>query len=1083
MAINSDIRDQAYQFFAEEAPELLQGLETGLLSLSQNHSTANIHELMRAAHTIKGGAASVGMATIASLAHRLETIFQALYSDQVTIHPTLESQLLQAYDCLRLPLMEQLTSGSFDAEQALAAAAPVFDQIEAQLGDALNQTDRYIPSSAELGVDMVAEMMEVDVAEGLQRLAAILAAPDNYDVVVELQAQVEVFVGLAELFKLPGFEAIAETMHNALETRPDDYLEIAHLTLADFERSRQAILAGDRTQAVGPSEELVGLARATSAIPDGRTEVKTLDADSLHGAFPLLETLFGGDFSLTPPDWDEEALSIEEFSEADLAESMRLDPVSSQLVEGFFGQDLEELPQVDPLGALPIEELFDQELAEQPLLDPAESITADSATSLAELGQWVEPEPSAALAPEAELMPRSTFSREVNAAAPAALTIRVDSDRLEQMNNLIGELTINRDGLSLQNEQLQRVQRELLDRFSRFRQRVDRVQQISDRLSIAPAAFSYQKSNGMSQGPVKRTSTAAAGTARGAWEQTGTAIGASPLTAEFDALEMDRYGGLHTQLQEILEDMVQLEEAADDITLLVKQSNQTLDEQRYMLTTLRDEVIRARMSPLGDVLHQFPRILRDLSVTYQKPVNVKLTGTDILVDRAMLEKLHDPLLHLMRNAFDHGIELPNLRHQQGKSASGLIEIRAYRRGNRTLVEVKDDGRGLDLERIRNRVLELGWLSIEQLAALSAEQLIEFIFEPGFSTASQVSELSGRGMGLDVVRSYLRSIKGTVTVTSSPQQGTTFTLYLPLTLTISKLLIVLANSVALALPVDSIEEIITPDADQVQRSGHQRFLTWRDQSIPIYRLADQLDYACPLPAAPASKILAAAMPHPDSWSLPLLVFRQEQQMFALEVDRLIAEQELVIKPFSEAIAPPSYTCGCTILGDGSLLPVIDGNTLLSLGLEQTKGLSVGVDAFQQAAGQSPRAFKTVQAPMVLVVDDAVTLRRTLALSLERAGYQVWQARDGQEAISQLQEHPSIQLIICDIEMPNMNGFEFLSYRRQDPHLATLPIVMLTSRSNDKHRWLAMQLGATTYLTKPYLEPELLATLEALIPLAT
>jgi chemotaxis family two-component system sensor histidine kinase/response regulator PixL len=355
---------------------------------------------------------------------------------------------------------------------------------------------------------------------------------------------------------------------------------------------------------------------------------------------------------------------------------------------------------------------------------------------------------------------------------------------------------------------------------------------------------------------------------------------------------------------------------------------------------------------------------------------------------------------------------------------------------------------------------------------------------------------------------MRSLKGSVTVTSSPEVGTTFTLRLPLTLTIAKLLVCFIGSSALAMPSDSIEEIVIPKGDQIKESGTQRFLHWRGQIAPVYRLAELLDYSCPLPDTAPSKALIS-VPSPETWALPMLVLRQDQQIYALEIDRLVTEQELVIKPFGAAIAPPSCTYGCTILGDGSLIPVIDATLML----EQLEGKHTAATARKaELAGQraitrslpqesmvletldaipsngnssvsKTPAMKTVKVPTVLVVDDAVALRRTLALTLERAGCRVLQARDGREALEQLQRTSSVALVICDIEMPNMNGFEFLSSRRQDAELSKIPVVMLTSRSNDKHRWLAMQLGATAYFTKPYLEQDFLGAITQLIAHST
>ncbi|QYO68804.1 response regulator [Leptolyngbya sp. 7M] len=223
----------------------------------------------------------------------------------------------------------------------------------------------------------------------------------------------------------------------------------------------------------------------------------------------------------------------------------------------------------------------------------------------------------------------------------------------------------------------------------------------------------------------------------------------------------------------------------------------------------------------------------------------------------------------------------------------------------------------------------------------------------------------------------------------------------------------------------------------------------------------------------------------SLTSPIIVLRQGPQVVALAVDRILTEQELIIKPFGSAIAPPNYVYGCTILGDGSPIPVIDVATLVTFQTSDslpTSATHALLEVRQASYDQPPSLLPTIQAPTILVVDDAVTLRRTLALFLEREGFRVVQAQDGQEALSQLQQNPSVQLILCDIEMPNMNGFEFLNHRRQSPDLTDIPTVILTSRSNEKHRWLAMQLGATAYFTKPYLEQDLLSTLKTLLKMS-
>jgi chemotaxis family two-component system sensor histidine kinase/response regulator PixL len=1121
MALNPDIRDQAYQFFIEEAPELLQNIEAGLLNLRQDRSTANVHGMMRAAHSLKGGSASVELEAIKTISHRLENIFKALYNKTVEIDTDLESQLLQAYDCLRLPLMEQIATNQFDQEQALAIAEPIFEQIEARLGDALTQADNFIPSSSELGVDMALSIFEVDVEQGLELLSQVVADPEHHPVAGELRAQADVFSGFAEFLNLPGFGAIANTAITALNAHPDKALEITQVALADFDAGRLAVLNGDRSQGGTPSPQLMALAGVADETPPARNR----EAGEAGGAGEAGEAEFK--FKAYPGSIETPSLAGKgagglgfPASEESLSTSF-LDPDTEPLLadleagvpslEDVFGEIEADTSQEE-------EEEVEVEVEEEVVVEPEpeEELTAASASSLsipapetleeaiASIGQVYEelPEVEDLPAPavnndttptvtSSNLVPSQSGSSELSATHPSAqptsenqepesvspkpskskqeaatphLSVRVDSERLERMNNLVGELAINRNGLSLQHEQLQRSVRELLERFSRVQTMVNHLRELSDKMLISPERYNPQINIALLNQLTEFVSR----------------------TEEFDSLELDNYSILNSRLQQLIEDMVQVEESVDDVALFAKQSDQTLEQQRQMLTSLRDELMWARMLPLGEVLNRYPRVIRDLSTRYEKSVNLKLNGTNVLVDKAALEKLYDPLMHLLRNAFDHGIELPEVRRQQGKPEVGQIEIRAYHQGSQTIIEVKDDGQGLNIKRIGQQAVDMGLVSPEQLTTLTPNRLFEFLFEPGFSTAEQVSELSGRGVGLDVVRSQMRSLKGTISVHSSPGVGTMFTLRLPLTLTIGKLLVCFVGSTALALPSDSVEEIVIPKGNQVKTTGEQRFLRWRGQIVPTYRLTDLLDYTCPLPETCPSQALVS-VPSPTNWALPMLVLRQDQYVLALEIDRLVTEQELVIKPFGSAIAPPSFTYGCTILGDGSLIPVIDGAVLMdqllgqssqSISITSSNRTLVSIPESRSAHNNETKA-QTAKAPTVLVVDDAVALRRTLALTLERAGCRVLQARDGREALEQLRQSSAVDLVVCDIEMPNMNGFEFLGQRRQDPQISKVPVVMLTSRSNDKHRWLARHLGANAYFTKPYLEQEFLGAIEQIL----
>ena len=1170
MSLNPDIRDQAYQFFVEEAQELLQVLETGLLELRQDHSIPKVHELMRAAHSIKGGAASVELGAIELLAHRLEDFFKALYSDRVDFDPELESLLLQGYDCLSNPLLEQIKTGSFDEEAALLKAEPVFAALSVRLAEALKNADNYLPSSNDLGVDIVASIFEVDVVQALDRLQLVILNPRNYEPAAELAGTLEMFAGFAELFNLSGFSDIVQTAQAALQLNPQAVLAILQVTVADCTLATEQILAGDRERGGTVSLALIELAQSKVAETDFTDRQIALPQDHLGSTTPFTDDVATDDeISLDSNNWsnvtDNEALAEDIFGNlAEPLNTTEVDPettaddlsqifnlVADQAVTAqtetdndvFTSEEIatefdhlwssvsdpettaDNLSQIFNLVAdqavaaqtetdndvftneqilsdseHPWSDVADNEvLAEdifgtlanefsalaidielEPAVDDVEQTIEQSeiTTTIESIADIFDSLPSAKpdsllLSSQSPPKPKAQAATIANTSNTASkLSVRVDLDRLERMNNLVGELTINRNSLALQNEQLQENVWELEQKCWRFRGVTKQLREISDQMLLeARLGFAYA-SRSRIPNATKHHPTLD-----------------SDTDTEFDALELDSYSLLYSSLQEVLEEMVQLEESVEDITLFAQQSDRTINSQGQMLRQMRDELMWVRMLPLDQILQRFPRMLRDLSSKHHKSVDLKLKGTGVLVDKAVLEKLSDPLLHILRNGFDHGIEDPQLRIQQGKSATGLIEIQAYYQGNQTVIEVKDDGQGLDLARIIQKGIEQGLISPQEAASASQERLFELIFEPGFSTASQVSELSGRGVGMNIVRSQVETLKGKIGVTSTRGKGSTFTLRLPLTLTIAKLLICSLGLTAFAIPADSIEEIIIPTLEQIKLANGQQFLFLKGKLIPIYALPEILSYNCPVPDTDSSSKAFKTIAPPEDWAAPLLLLRRGQQLFALEVVSLLSEQELVIKPYGKAIAPPRYSYGCTILSDGSLIPAFDGSALISmiLGEEQRPSiiqcsipdvnLPSKSDIDQSIVSEVATQLTFFQT--IMIVDDSTALRRTMALTLEKEGYRVVQKKDGKEALNGFKQHPEINLIICDVEMPVMNGFEFLGMRRRDSALAQVPTFMLTSRSGAKHRNLAQQLGADGYFTKPYVEQDFIQAVKKIL----
>ena len=693
--------------------------------------------------------------------------------------------------------------------------------------------------------------------------------------------------------------------------------------------------------------------------------------------------------------------------------------------------------------------------------------------------------------PQAQTSVQQTTPLQQKGVMPAAPTVRIQIEHLDQLNYAVGELLTNHNQQSLQAEQIQVAMRRL---YARLQQHQNLLNQLQDWIDYPPVQLDgAQNGNSTHHNSSVPTFSAIPSPFQVTSLKSDHASDPpDPLPVGFDTLELEQYSEPQLVIQSLLDDTIQLTEAVDAVELYTRQSRQTQEKQGRLLLKTRDALIEGRMFPLGQLFERFPRVLQQLETLHHKPVELTLQGTDVLVDKAIGERLYDPILHLVRNAFDHGIEPLEVRQALAKPEVGQLAIAAYHQSKHLVIEIRDDGQGLDFGHIRQRAIECQLVAPEQASRLSEVQLTDFLFEPGFSTAAQISSLSGRGVGLDVVRNQIQALQGQVTVTSVAQQGTTFTLHIPLSLTIAKLLLCQAGNRTYALLPDAIEQILIPQPEKIQQREHCKALWWGEGEetclIPIYTLSKLLNYAEQAQQLITQSGASAVAPTAMSY---VLLIRHQGVLLGLEVDQMLSEQELVIRPLNPLLETHTYIYGASILADGQLTLVLDGATLAKTASEQQtqQPPAYGTDAFAEnqdvLAGPQPSSetpnpeTSTKSGQKLLVIDDSITTRQTLTLTLQKVGYQVIQAQDGREAVDQLLQHPNVQLVICDVEMPRMNGFEFLQHCQHDPALAEVPVMMLSSRSSDKHRLLAEQLGAIAYISKPYLEHKLLEMVAELL----
>ncbi|PSB50697.1 hybrid sensor histidine kinase/response regulator [filamentous cyanobacterium Phorm 6] len=637
---------------------------------------------------------------------------------------------------------------------------------------------------------------------------------------------------------------------------------------------------------------------------------------------------------------------------------------------------------------------------------------------------------------------------------PQRPTIRVDLERLTELVNLVGELVINRTNLELQESELRgevkRIRRSIVD----LNQFGGQLREEYDRLSFAD----WKGGNGNS-GLVGKL--AAAETEFPLLANSKSSIAHN----HFDILEMDRYTEFHSTASEVIETAQAISESATKLDTLAMKFERSTDQLRRITEQLRSRVMQLRVVSFSRAVDHLPRALRDMCLTYDKDVNLLLVGRDTKIDESLLDALRDPLVHLVRNAFDHGIEMPEVRQAIGKPASGQIEIEARHQGGQTIITIADDGKGIDPEIIRRKIVKKGLATEEQAQEFSITELYDFLFWPGFSTVEEVSDLSGRGVGLDVVRTNLRTVRGTVKVDSRLGKGTSFIIKLPLLLSITDALMVKTDRNKIAVPLDAVEEILHIKASEIHTAGNQPMLWWRDEFIRLVRMQDLLEYS----------VLGPDAPSPDPLTqdhIPVLVLASSEGMLAVAVERLIGQQEIVVKPLPPPLSKPRGVLGSTILGDGRVVTILDVDDLV--------GQPLSNSSIAPVSGKLPQMAPTSsQSPQILVVDDSYTIRQLLSLMLTRARYRVVQAKDGLDALEKLQNGLDCSLAIVDIEMPRMDGFELLRSMRSTQRFAKIPVAMLTSRSGEKHRQMAMELGANQYFTKPYSEAQLLEAIPKLI----
>ncbi len=1009
-----------YDIFSKETAGHIKVI-TDYLAACEGHTppfdvTDKLH---RACHTLHGSANMANVERGVAVAAALNRFVRRVYDHKVGFQQSGLEGLKAAAQAIQTivgdinnpdrdradyaALIDHL--GSLTDAVAEATIAPVPDETQPEPAPAAPETAR--PEVVEPVAGAVSEEPEYDTeiaAIFTEESAELLESADKalIDWVKERSAQpmnelrrhLHTLKGGA---RMAGITAMGNLSHD-IETllisvddgrvKPTPAVEdLLQRALDELHRMRDLVIAGKAVPAAAALEQHIQQANAGFELAD-EVEVEMPPAD--------VEAAPSAEFT-TEPD----------------------DSVSMVIVDSPFADELAELAgaQDEPVALEPEPE---PEPEAEPELEPEPAPEAE-AEAEPELEPEPEPEAEPEPEPEPEPGPEPEPEREPEPEpkkAPAEVLAlraeqrqefaRVDADLLEDLLNAAGEISIYHSRLNQQVSSFEFHVEELEQTISRLREQLRKLEIETE----AQIMHGHQD---------------------------------TLVARDFDPLELDRYSNIQQLSRALAESANDLGSLKDLLKAVTGEAESLLVQQSRVTAELQDGLMRTRMVPFDRHVPRLTRLVRQAAQEAGKRAELAVEGAAGELDRQVLEKMLPPFEHMLRNAIVHGIEDSAARQRDGKPAVGRITIRLHREGAEMVIDVSDDGAGLDVDSIRRKAYELDLLQPE--SKVTDDEIMSLILQPGFSTAAAVTQTAGRGVGMDVVANEIKKLGGSLRISSVTGQGTNFTVRLPFTLAITQALIVRTGDEVYALPLPTVEGVA-----RIPRGELESLL---GQSEPSYQYGEQTYKFRHLGMYLGGQ--AAKLPE-DETSVPIILVHAGEYSAALLVDELMTSREIVVKAVGPQLASIRGISGATILGDGRIVLILDIHALVRTGAPVVE---------LKKAAPTP----TDDRPLALVVDDSITVRRVTERFLERNGMRVATAKDGLDAISMMQDDKP-DVILLDIEMPRMDGYEFASHVRNDVRVAEVPIIMITSRVGDKHRARAIELGVNDYLGKPYQDAELL-----------
>ena len=837
------------------------------------------------------------------------------------------------------------------------------------------------------------------------------------EVVADQETETEV-VPVAEAIELP--ESEIQEIRSELESSSSISEDLAEIFAEEADEHLGAIGTGLTQLIKNPSDK--------SAMADIRRSSHTLKGAAgavgmmaMHRLAWRVETLLDGlaENSATPTAEQIELLNESGEKLLDLRNgNYKTDDLTKSLTE-IYGRYEQELSILTPVN-------------EAAVADAVETVVEETAVAPA---AEVTKTPAAEKSKASEAKPEKQPQKQKAASNQPTQYLRVPLDRLDSLVGLVGEMVVNRSTFS--------------QRLNDFADRIEEMNSSLNRLrGVASDVETRYSVDALKTGKLRKSGF-------GVNRIKGNLPGEDEGDEELDSLEFDRYTDFHLLARSLSEATNDIAVISSELRNLHGDFDSLINRQQRFNRDAQSSLMHVRMVPVGNIANRLDRTIRSVSNKLGKKVDLEISGENTEIDKTVLEEITDPLLHLIRNAMDHGIETPAERLSAGKAERSKLRIEALNQGTQVTIRVIDDGRGIDAEKIRLKAVERGLIAEDKV--LTKEETHGLIFTPGFSTADSLTDVSGRGVGMDVVREAVQRLKGTIQVDSVIGVGSTFTIHLPTTLAVSNALLVESSGHKFAIPMQSVQQIMRLDPAAVTKVGAHPMINLGDRMLLLKDLANHMEVRSDVEKFEDAKAL--------------LLLRTGDDEVAVTIDVIDGGQDIVVKTLGDHLVHVPGYLGATVSGDGTVIPILDPADLCGQESSTTKN-----NAMRRRSDATPKIHRKT----AMVIDDSLSVRRVTTNLLRSFGWDVIDAKDGVEALEKLAvaDTPP-DVFLCDMEMPRMDGLELVSRIRSQEEFRTTPVVMVTSRAGEKHRKLAREAGADEHVVKPFNDDNLMNLIEQMV----